>query len=86
MLHCPNCVIELIVAFKCNLTVEECPQCKGVWLNPIWSSESRDGWKHSSKEYRNSNDSNKADNDYYYYKKTFIENGSTNDLFDFEFT
>lgn len=32
-LHCPKCGVELIVINYKDVEVEECPNCKGFWLD-----------------------------------------------------
>lgn len=67
------------------MTVDECPQCKGIWLDNSKLNEFHQNPSCMFIEYENLKDSNIKNIDYYYYKSEFIENGSVNDLFDFEF-
>ena len=69
---------------KCNLTVEECPQCQGIWLDNSKLNESHEKARYAFIEYEDSKDSSMKDSNYYYYKKEFIENSSVKDLFDSE--
>jgi len=79
VLDCPNCYSKLILTLECNLTVEECPQCKGIWLDNSKLNESHEKARYTFIEYEDSKDSNMKDSNYYYYKKEFIENGSVKD-------
>lgn len=87
MLDCPNCFMEMVLTLKCNLTVEECPRCKGIWLDNCVLKEFQksENSKYMIIEFGESKDFDMKYNDYSYYKKEFIENGSINDMFDFEF-
>jgi Zn-finger nucleic acid-binding protein len=68
------------------MTVEECPQCKGTWLdNPELGEFQKNEYSKCilterimSRYYDNQDRQLR-------YKKDFVENGSLDDLFDFEY-
>ena len=78
------------------MEVGECSWCKGVWLDghklkqlqEIQNSNIRlieRGLTGSCKT-GNINEEKISENDYYYYKVDFTENGTIDELFGFEFT
>ncbi len=56
------------------MTGKECLQCKGIWLD-----------NHKIEEFQKNAYSKSNQDSHYYYKKDFIENGSLDDLFGFEY-
>lgn len=85
----------MVLAFKCNLDVEECSQCKGIWIDRSNITKIRHIKNHErllNRDYTSrhwcSDGLKKKENidlDYYHYKKEFRENGSIDDIFGFEF-
>jgi hypothetical protein len=33
LMHCPKCGTKLVTVTQHDVTVEECPSCKGIWLD-----------------------------------------------------
>jgi ribosomal protein L37AE/L43A len=33
LMHCPKCATKLVTVTQHDVTVEECPSCKGMWLD-----------------------------------------------------
>ena len=86
------CISEIKSTFRSFLYAEECPRCKGIWLDASVIKYLKQNASIESKVlesdmplHSNNQDLNKNDNTgYYYYKKEFVENGQIDDLFDFE--
>lgn len=32
-MNCPHCNVSLIMADRCGVEIDYCPQCRGVWLD-----------------------------------------------------
>jgi len=86
------CINEMKLTFKSFFYAQECPRCKGVWLDAsVLKYLKKNTYEESIVPESNiplnsdNQDMNKDGNtDYYYYKKQFVDNGQVDDLFDFE--
>lgn len=95
-MKCPHCFLELIITSQYDKEIDQCPKCEGIWLDGDNSENifdfTDDGDKkiqtvenfHEREDTVDENQDNKLQNEYYYYKKPFKENGNLDDMFDFE--
>jgi Zn-finger nucleic acid-binding protein len=91
-MKCPHCFLELRLMLQYNKEVDQCPKCEGIWLDKD-NSENMFDFTEGDKKIQqlpdfqdtiDENHDNKLQNEYYYYKKPFKENGNLDDMFDFE--
>jgi Zn-finger nucleic acid-binding protein len=96
-MKCPHCFLELRLMLQYNKEIDQCPKCEGIWLDKDNSENIFDFTDDASdknilqkndfqikEDTVDQNHDTKLENDYYYYKKPFKENGNLDDMFDFE--
>ena len=92
-MKCPHCFLELRMTIQYDKEIDQCPKCEGIWLgkdnseNIFNFTDGGDKKMQEVKDFQDTideNHDNKLENDYYYYKKPFKENGKPDDMFNFE--
>jgi Zn-finger nucleic acid-binding protein len=92
---CLHCISEKILTQKSSFYDKECPICKSVWLekasainysknenyNDITEFKAETSQNSDNQDINRDRDGNI---DYYYYKKKFTNNGTVDDLFDYD--
>lgn len=82
------------LTLRCSIEVDECSKCEGIWLGghkikQIQEFENSNNTLMKPGISESCNTENKSEEETpekdYYYKVEFIENGSIDDLFGFEF-
>lgn len=86
-LRCPNCSTQMLLSSKNGVEIDNCPRCKGVWLDrgeleKITSLQNRYDDDHFQK-YHHGREYNDDDDDYYYRRK-HKKKSFFGDLFDFD--
>lgn len=85
----------MILTLRCNIEVDECSKCEGIWLDGHKIKQIQDAKNSNiilmesgileSCNTENINNEETPEKDYYYYKVEFTDNGSIDDLFGFEY-
>jgi len=87
-MKCPHCFLELIITSRYDKEIDQCPKCEGIWLDKDASVNIFDFTDDGDKKIQTVEDlqerentvdesqDNKLQNEYYYYKKPFKENGN----------
>jgi uncharacterized protein len=94
-MKCPRCFLELIITPQYTKELDKCPKCEGIWLDwndlenmlDFTDEDNKIQYTEDFEDRANpfdENYDNKLQNDYYYYKKPFKENGKLDDVVDFE--
>jgi len=85
--------LELRMTSQYDQEIDQCPKCEGIWLGKDYSenisdfTDYRDIKIQAVKDLQDTadeNQGNRLENDYYYHKKPFKENGKLDDMFGFE--
>jgi uncharacterized protein len=85
-LSCPNCSTEMTLNNRAGVEIDQCPRCKGVWLDrgeleKVANMQNRYEDEHYQKyHYGRGHDD---DNDDYYRSRKHKKGGFLGDLFDF---
>lgn len=85
-LKCPNCSSEMDIRTKYGVEIDNCPRCKGVWLDrgeleKIANMQSRYDDDHYKRYHY---DKDHDDDDDYYQRRKHKKRGFLGDLFDFD--
>lgn len=85
---CPNCSSALIEMDRYGVEIDQCPRCKGVWLDrgeleKVANMQNRYEEDHYNK-YHYGKDHDDDDDDYYYGKRKHKKRGFLGGLFGFD--
>ena len=86
-LSCPNCSTEMTINNRLGVEIDQCPRCKGVWLDrgeleKVANMQNRYEDEHY-KKYHYGRGHDDDDDDEYYRGRKHKKRGFLGDMFDF---
>ena len=86
-LSCPNCTTEMTINNRLGVEIDQCPRCKGVWLDrgeleKVANMQNRYEDEHY-KKYHYGRGHDDDDDDDYYRSRKHKKRGFLGDMFDF---